>query len=384
MTSHEMRDVPRYTELNELSSKSNGGKILFATDDWFAEAERLLEDSAPSFDPEAYTEYGKLMDGWETRRKRCAGHDWCIIKLGVAGVVQGIEVDTSFFTGNFAPRFSVQAANLSEKDEALIPSRKINSVGTACSLEMHNKVKRLGSEKWTEIISMTELQPGYTECCHNFNEVSSMETWTHLRLNMYPDGGIARFKVYGESRPSKTIDKYETIDLLSAKNGGLCLGYSNAHFGHPKNLIRQKRSESMADGWETARRLDRPAILEVDANGILLVPGNEWAVFRLGYIGMVSSLIVDTKYFKGNYPDSVQIEGILAKPSQGLNKKNFTNNDWKIILTKRKLQPHRTHEYLKDDLKSKGPFSHIKITIAPDGGLSRIKVFGTVHENMFD
>lgn len=229
-------------------------------------------------------------------------------------------------------------------DEALIPSRKINSIGTACSLEMDDQVKRLGSDKWNEIISMTELQPGYTESCHNFHEVSSIEIWTHLRLNIYPDGGIARFRVYGETRPLKSIDKYETIDLLCAKNGGLCLGYSNAHFGHPKNLIRQNGSESMADGWETARRLDRPAVLEVDKNGILIVSGNEWAVFRLGYIGMVSSLIVDTIYFKGNYPDSVQIEGILAKLSQGLNKRNFTNNDWKIILAKRKVSLLLNHK----------------------------------------
>lgn len=188
-------------------------------------------------------------------------------------------------------------------------------MGTACTREMLKQMESIDSDHWEEILKMTELRPGYEETRHNFFKIDSKESWTHLRLNMYPDGGIARLRIYGEAKTT-LIDTCETIDLVSMQNGGICEGYSNAHYGHPRNLIRPGAGINMGDGWETARRLDRPAVLQTDQSGILMVPGCEWAVFKLGDVGNVSEIEVDTKHFKGNFPDSVKIEGALLKNSE--------------------------------------------------------------------
>lgn len=211
-------------------------------------------------------------------------------------------------------------------------------IGTASTKEMFEKMRKMNSKGWEELISMSDLQPGYEETRHNHFHVDSNKIWTHLRLNIYPDGGIARLRVYGEAFCDQRIqDENEIVDLVALQNGGVCKGYSNAHYGHPRNLIRPGQGVNMGDGWETARRLDRPAILETDPCGILQVPGNEWAVFRLGYIGGVSHIEVDTKHFKGNFPDSVKIEGTLMKPTREWNNREAAQCDWLTILPASKV-----------------------------------------------
>ncbi|KAF2901964.1 hypothetical protein ILUMI_04224 [Ignelater luminosus] len=371
--------TPKFTELNELASKINGGKILFATDDWFAQAENLLTPEEAVFKPDLYTDCGKWMDGWETRRRRCPGHDWCIIKLGIPGVIHGIDLDTAFFTGNYAPRFSLQAANLNDEDEQFIPEREKDMIGTASTKEMFEKMRKLNSKGWEELIHMSDLQPGYEETRHNYFHVDSNKVWTHLRLNIYPDGGIARLRVFGEAFCDENVkDTSEIVDLVALQNGGVCKGYSNAHYGHPRNLIRPGQGVNMGDGWETARRLDRPAILETDPYGILQVPGNEWAVFRLGYIGSVNYIEVDTKHFKGNFPDSVKIEGTLMKPTREWNNRAIAQCDWHTILPASKLSADRVHHFDDHDIRKTGPFSHVRVTIAPDGGISRLRIYGNI------
>lgn len=184
-------------------------------------------------------------------------------------------------------------------------------------------------------MEMTELRAGYEETRHNFFEITSKEPWTHLRLNMYPDGGIARLRVYGEARPSLPKTG-EIIDLVAMKNGGVCKGYSNAHYGHPRNLIKPGGGINMGDGWETARRLDRPAVLKTDRSGILKVPGCEWAIFKLVGVGRISDIEVDTKHFKGNFPDSVKIEGALLRQTEEWDSPE-TKVTWKTILPATKV-----------------------------------------------
>lgn len=216
-------------------------------------------------------------------------------------------------------------------EEELIPPRKNNNrMGTACTKEMLKQMESIASNRWEEILKMTELRPGYDETRHNYFKIDSTQSWTHLRLNMYPDGGIARLRVYGEAKTSLT-HIYETLDLVSMQNGGLCEGYSNAHYGHPRNLIRPDTGINMGDGWETARRLDRPAVLQADQSGILMVPGCEWAVFRLGDVGIVSEVEVDTKHFKGNFPDSVKIEGVLLRNNETWDGPEIQNR-WRTLL----------------------------------------------------
>ncbi|XP_015585513.1 allantoicase [Cephus cinctus] len=370
-----LNTIPKFVELNELASESNGGKILFATDDWFANAENLLKDHEPVWKEGVFTEYGKWMDGWETRRKRCTGHDWAIIALGRPSVIKGICIDTALFTGNYAPRFSVQAARLSEKDNKKFPARN-GVIGAAANKRDMEKMSVLKTENWTTIIDMKVLGAGYEETRRNYFTVSSSEIWTHLRLNIYPDGGIARFHVYGFASPDwHSINHNEEIDLIASENGSICEGYSDAHYGHPRNLIKPGRGVNMGDGWETARRLDRPPIIEVDNAGILRVPGSEWAIFKLGHVGEIHRIEVDTNHFKGNFPDSVKIEGIMTSPGQDIRTAN-----WKVVMTPKKLSAHRVHEYCYDDMIWHGPISHVKVSMAPDGGISRVRVWGYIKQ----
>ncbi|XP_022916131.2 allantoicase-like [Onthophagus taurus] len=367
-------DFYEIENLTDLICEKNGGKIVFATDDWFAPAENLLLNEDPVFKVGVFTTYGKWMDGWETRRKRKPGHDWCVIKLGLPGVIRGVEVDTAFFTGNYAPQFSVQAANLTLEEVKKFPSRPLNSIGTECSQKHLDQINQLHTDDWTEIIPMTPLNPGYLESRHNFFKVDTKKCFTHIRLNMFPDGGIARLRVYGDVHYTIDMNKKEEIDLIALKNGGYCHSYSNAHYGHPKNLIRPGRGKDMGDGWETARRADRPPILKIDENNILKVPGNEWAILGLGCVGKIERIEIDTAHFKGNYPDCVKIEGGI------LNSDEF---EWKTILPSSKLSAHKIHQFGNIDiLNNESPFTHVKIIISPDGGLSRVRIFGKPISNL--
>ncbi|XP_053603789.1 allantoicase-like [Plodia interpunctella] len=361
--------APAFSELCEFASASSGGQVVFATDDFFAPCESMISDEEPVFIAEKFTEYGKWMDGWETRRKRIAGHDWCIIKLATKCVVRGLLVDTAFFTGNYAPKYSVQAACLTPEEEALLPERQ-SQMGSACSDCNFEKIKRLNSEKWDEIVPVTPLRPGYEDTRLNYQKVVSDEIYTHLRINVYPDGGIARFRAYGEAKP-EVPDSDQLIDLVSLLNGGTCLGYSNAHYGHPKNMIKPCKSRIMSDGWETARRLDRPNVIEVNTDGTLKVPGQEWAVFKLGFPGRISKICIDTAHFKGNFPDSVKIEGAYFDN----NNWGFENEKtWRDILAPQKMSAHNEHWFDCDS----DVITHIRVTMAPDGGISRVRTFGYV------
>lgn len=245
--------------------------------------------------------------------------------------------------------------------------------GRAASKSDFDKIARLKSNQWTEILPITALGSGYEETRHAYFEVSVDETFTHLRVNIYPDGGVARLRVYGIVKfDPLNVTNNAVVDLLSLQNGATCVSFSNAHYGHPVNLIKPGRGINMGDGWETARRLDRPAILEVDENGILQVPGSEWAIFQMCTTGLISTIEIDTNHFKGNFPDNVKIEGALTDDIGSLE-----TAEWIDIMNKQKLSPHKQH-YFKNEIKERGPFNFIRITMAPDGGISRVRISGQV------
>lgn len=252
-------------------------------------------------------------------------------------------------------------------------------MGTCCSEDDLKIITELKSNNWNELVPVTSLKPGYPETKHNYISVNSKEIVSHIRINMYPDGGIARLRVYGNVEPDLNKFVNNNIeDLILLNNGGQCIKYSNAHFGHPRNLIKSKRGINMGDGWETARRLDRPSILECDNNGILKVPGNEWAIFKLCCPGNIEKIIVDTNHFKGNFPDSVRIQGIYIKGGSS----DLAEEKWDSVLTFKKLSAHKEHEYSYDELENKGPFNYIKVIMAPDGGISRLRILGTMYEEI--
>uniref|UniRef100_A0A182K2Q4 Allantoate amidinohydrolase n=1 Tax=Anopheles christyi TaxID=43041 RepID=A0A182K2Q4_9DIPT len=375
---------PAFTELVEVASIGSNGSILFATDDWFAPAEWMLKDTEPVFLADRYTPFGKWMDGWETRRKRIPGHDWCLVELGAPTQIAGFMVDTAFFTGNYVPRVSIQGGTLDATMKRMLQTsipRQVDSddggnSGTGRTKEELGMAELIGTDQWDVLVPRTELEPGYKQTRRHYFTVAKGKqalTVNHLRLNLFPDGGIARLRVYGEVRLNvpDSLSAKKSVDMIAMLNGGRCIDFSNAHYGHPRNLIKPSPSPNMGDGWETARRLDRPAVLQVNDDGILQVPGCEWAIFRLGAADgcWIERISIDTKHFKGNFPDNVQVE--YARKGE--------QNSWLLLMEKKKMGPDRIHEFEGAELlPQKMPASLLRITIAPDGGLSRVQVFGTL------
>ena len=328
---------PLFTTLTDLAAERLGGKTIACSDDFFAEKENLLKPGRGIFIADKYTDRGKWMDGWESRRKRTPGHDWCIIQLATTGKIYGFDIDTNHFLGNHPPFASIDAAYISSNDQVLDPD-KID---------------------WKEILPKSELQPG----SHNYYGTTDRSTFTHIRLNIYPDGGVARLKVYGEVvRDWKAMKKTEIIDLAAALNGAKSIACNDMFFSHMENLIMPGRGINMGDGWETKRNRK---------------PGNkDWVIVRLAHEGIIESAIVDTAHFKGNYPDSCLIEGcsITMQEEGRLSDPAVT---WKKIIPQSKLQDDHEHHF-KSELIERGPFTHVKLTIFPDGGISRMRLFGTI------
>lgn len=382
---------PSLEQLTDLASSSFGAKVLFATDEWFAAAHLLLVPEPPVFIADKFTDYGKWMDGWETRRKRIAGHDWCIIELGLRGNIEAVDVDTAFFTGNHSPRVSIQAARFSSDRSAwpqalqkltanAAPADQERAMGVAATADELALAEQLKSHEWVDILPFTELGPGYEETRHNVFKILKQGPWTHLRLNMYPDGGIARLRVYGTVLKDWTqVSPTQLVDLVSAEHGGKVIRFNDAHYGNPKNLIAPGRSKTMAGGWETARKRNRPAILEANAEtGLLEVPGKDWCILKLGHLGVIHNVEVDTNHFKGNFPESCVVfgakyhgtsdEGVLAE-----------SVEWKPILPRVKLSAHKQQHFSVREgavrLVPEG-VNFVKLEMFPDGGISRLRLVG--------
>ncbi|KAG7398842.1 hypothetical protein PHYBOEH_010356 [Phytophthora boehmeriae] len=374
--------------MTDLASATFGARVLFATDEWFAPASNLLRPEAPVFIADKYTSCGKWMDGWESRRKRTPGHDWCIIKLGLRGAIDVVEVDTAFFTGNNAPEISIQAANFPQGGEAdkllqlftakASAERREGDSATPLELEL---AEQLNSEEWTEIVPFTKLGPGYPETRHNLLRVprSKRGPWTHLRLNMFPDGGIARLRAFGEVVMDWTkVPTTELVDLVSVEHGGRVVAFNDAHYGHPRNLMAPGRSKNMSGGWETARKVTRPAILTADPKtGLLHVPGKDWVVLKLGHLGVIQQIEVDTNHFKGNFPESCVLYGTRFYGDEELLKTGTLK--WKVLLPRVKLQAHKQHYFSVVDNTATlipGGVNYVKLEMFPDGGISRLRLLG--------
>jgi len=373
-------DAPSFAGLTDLAAEKYGSKILFATDEWFAVAENLFKGE-PVFDPNAFTEFGKEMDGWESRRRRTQGHDWCIIELGLPGYIVGVDIDTANFTGNFAPGASVQAMCFAP-GEAPTPAalKRPNGgvMGTHATVEQTAEALKLNSDKWTTIVPPTRLASGAAGTRHSYVPVSSQERWTHLRLNQFPDGGIARLRVYG--RPdvlNPSTDAEGLVELSAAVNGGQQVCFSDSHYGRPSNLIAPDQAVNMGDGWETSRRMDRPAVFTKDAAGVPQMRGNEWCILQLGKAGQARRLTLDSLWFKGNYPESVAVEGINA-PTLGLDAAALTKaSGWFTLLPRTPGWPNAPRDFTKDQgLVVDKDITHIRVTIFPDGGLARLRLWG--------
>lgn len=327
---------PLFTKLTDLAAERLGGKTLLCSDDFFAEKENLLKPGRGIFIPGKYTDRGKWMDGWESRRKRTPGHDWCIVQLATAGKIYGVDIDTNHFLGNHPPFASVEA----------------------CYIQKTGKIN-WGKIEWKEVLAKSPLEPG----AQNFYEITDRDIYTHLRLNIYPDGGIARLKVYGEVfRDWNLVNEKYDVDLAAAINGARAVLCNDMFFSHMDNLIMPGRGINMGDGWETKRNRN--------------LANRDWVIVRLAHEGYIDEIFVDTQHFKGNYPDSCLIEGCQLSIEDEAMLDSSTIN-WTTILPQTKLQADQKHKF-KKELVSHDAFTHVRLSIFPDGGVSRMRVWGRI------
>lgn len=313
--------LPDFTWLPDLALRSLGGAVIWANDELFAEKENLVSPGPSAYRPASFGHKGQVYDGWETRRRRDAGHDTAIVRLGVPGVIRGVVVDTAWFKGNYPPLVSVEAI-------------EVDGYPTAEQLA--------ADPGWVPLIERSRV---YGDTRNNF-EVSSEQRWTHVRLNIYPDGGVARLRVHGEGRPDKRFLGIGPVDLAALENGGLVLDCSNRFYSSPQNLIFPGQAQVMGDGWETARRRD---------------DSNDWVRIRLAGPGRVRLAEIDTSYFIGNSPGAAALTGLRA------------DGKWIDLLPRTDLLPDTRHRFLID---AGDVVSEARLDIYPDGGLARLRLFG--------
>jgi allantoicase len=277
------------------------------------------------------------MDGWETRRRRTPGYDWCLVKLGLPGIIHGIVVDTAHFKGNYPESCELEA----------------------CAVDGDPSISQLENPamKWSTLLPKSAMA-GDTR---NLFPLSSSNRVTHLRFKIYPDGGVARLRVHGEVVPDwHALERARgEIDLAAVENGGWVIVSSDMFFGSRNNLILPGRATGMHDGWETRRRRG---------------PGHDWCIVRLGAAGSVRRVEVDTSFFKGNFPESCSLE-VSNAPRDLTDPNALAALPWKEILPRTKLQADSLHTYGKE-LIDGGEATHARFHIYPDGGVARLRIFG--------
>ena len=321
----------------DLAAERLGGAVVAANDEFFAPKEALIKISAPEWREGVYTENGKWMDGWETRRRREPGHDWAVVQLGLAGVVRGVVVDTSFFTGNYPEHASLDWCAVD---------------GTPSAAELADP-----KVKWQPLLAKSALKGNAANPFAIANAiVDAPARVTHLRLNIFPDGGVARLRVHGQPVPDPGVfTAGREVDLAAMANGGFVLSCSDMHYGHRQNLLQPGRSTHMGDGWETKRR--RGA-------------GHDWTIIRLARRGRVERIELDTDHFKGNAPGSCMLEACDASASGGFDPAKAT---WTPLHADSKLEPHARVTW---DSATVTPATHVRLNIYPDGGVARLRLFG--------
>jgi len=323
--------VSDFLELPDLASERLGGAALAANDEFFAPKENLIRQTDPAWKEGLFTDRGKWMDGWETRRRRTPGHDWCLLRLGAPGILRGVVVDTTHFKGNHPERCSLEA----------------------CALPGAPDLERLTARetRWVTVLPESKLEAD----ARNLFAVDAPWRFTHLRLNVFPDGGVARLRAHGEALPDwvALARAGGEIDLAALEHGGRVVACSDMFFGSRHNLILPGTGRDMGDGWETRRRRG---------------PGHDWTILRLGAEARIRRIEVDTTHFKGNAPESCSLEGSRAQDA--------SEGDWTELLSRTPLQPHARHRF-EDEVRVPGPVTHVRFNIHPDGGVSRLRLFGT-------
>jgi allantoicase len=341
-----------FTGLIDLASESLGGRALTCSDDFFASMQNMLKAAKAVFDPDAYTDRGKEMDGWESRRKRVPGHDHCIVELGCAGRIAGFDIDTSYFLGNHPPYASIDGLFAPQGSDP----------------------EQLARMTWRELLVQSPLAPG----SQNLFVSRDAEPVSHLRLNIFPDGGVARFRAYGHVQADWARGAIDAealaqlpaaasakawVDLAAITSGGISLACSDAFYGPSNNLLLPFPAQNMGGGWETRRR--RTA-------------GADWIIFRLGARGTPRMLELDTHFNKGNSPARCSLE-LLDAPATTRITDLIASSAWRRVLAEVEVRPHARNFYC-EQLEATVPATFVRLHVIPDGGMSRVRVWGTQNE----
>ena len=308
-------------------------KVVFKTDDFFASANRIINNNPPVFKKGIFDRHGKWMDGWETRRRRTKGFDYLIIKLGRPGKISNVDIDTTHFSGNQPAQASLLAC--------------------CC-----NKNKPDNTSKWITILKKKRIGPNKN---HNF-KIKNNSTFTHIKLNIYPDGGVARIRVFGKIAMEKINFGNKMLNLTSMLNGASIIGCNNEHFGRAENVLAPGKGKNMGDGWETRRSRGK---------------NFDWLIIKCGQPGKINKIEIDTHHFKGNYPDSCSLQATYISKKMSNYSIVKKSNKWKLMLNKVKLKANKKHTF-KNKIMLKNKINFIRINIYPDGGISRIRAFGKV------
>lgn len=324
-------------DLPDLISKPLGSRILGFSDEWFAAAENLTTPTPPVRKPGVFTYAGAWYDGWETRRHNTEPFDWVVFRLGVAsGRVKGVEIDTAFFNGNHAPEVAVQGCFATDDREEEIKSKDF--------------------AEWETILPKQECGPSQRHAW--LLPETTPKAYTHVRLQMFPDGGIARFRLFGHVLPVLPQDLNASFDLAATVNGGVAVKCSDQHFGTKDNLLLPGRGVDMGDGWETKRTRGEHV---------------DWVIIKLGIAGVIEKLLVDTAHFRGNFPQKVQVFAAEGKEAP-----EHDSKSWVEVLPPQKTGPDHEHVYEGSVLANvqNKTYGFVKLVIIPDGGVKRIRVFG--------
>lgn len=325
-------DAPDFVhDYANLASPAMGARAVRCSDEFFAAKERILQDAPAVFIAGKFDDNGKWMDGWETRRRRGGGNDWLLIRLGSKGVIKGVDIDTSHFTGNFPPAASIEA--------------------------IASDAEPGPDAAWRTLVPTTELGPD----ARHYRAATLDEPVDWLRLQIYPDGGVARLRVYGLPQPDWSAqDAGGEVELSAARHGGRVLAYSDDHYGGVLRLVAPGRGVDMGDGWETRRRRE---------------PGFDWCLIQLAAPGVIERIEIDTAHFKGNFPDSCSIQA--AHVPNPIRRSLITQAMfWPELLGSQKLQADHIHGFGHGAVAPLGPVTHVRLNMVPDGGISRLRLFG--------
>ena len=316
--------------LIDLAQPRLGSKVVFKTDDFFASAHRIIDPLSPVFKEGLFDKNGKWMDGWESRRKRTSDHDYLIVRLGKPGSIVKVDIDTSHFNGNQPSMVSLDGC--------------------------YSKSNNIKNFKWKNFIIKKKTK---ANSHHIFNS-SSKSIFTHVKLNIFPDGGVARLRLYGNISKENNNFANKTINLASLLNGASVIACNNEHFGKAENILAPGKAKNMGDGWETRRRRDK---------------GFDWLILNSVKKKKIDKIEISTHHFKGNFPSHCSLQAAFIPNKSSSSSIVKSSNKWKFLMSKVNLSANKNHKF-KNRLMKNNKINFIKINIFPDGGISRFKIFG--------